>query len=126
MRPARGEVSRSVERRRPTRRRVVGLLPANDLDPIPVGVGDEEPIRTRDENGLVDRDPMRAEVVPRGIGIRDSQREVPGAKRVGLGLEQKVKVPGATAIVMRHAAVALSLRDSRPARAAARASVIRA
>ena len=77
---------------RPARGGVIRLDPLDDLDPIPVGVAHEEAIRPRYQDGLLDGDAVRAEVVAGRVDVGDAQREVTRADRVRLRGEQEVEL----------------------------------
>src|SRR5262249_19535785 len=70
-----------VELSRATRDWVVGHEPLNDLDAIPVRVGDEEPVARGDRRGFLRLDSAGLTVGPRGPGVGHAEGEVAWAGR---------------------------------------------
>src|SRR5262249_1477675 len=77
---------------RATRDWVVGHEPLNDLDAIPVRVGDEEPVARGDRRGFLRLDSAGLTVGPRGPGVGHAEGEVAWADRVRLRLLQEMEL----------------------------------
>jgi hypothetical protein len=64
----------------------------DDLDAIAVGIMHEEAVRTRNWGRFLNLQTLVVALDPRGAGIRDPQSEVPGTRRVGPVLQQKMEL----------------------------------